>query len=65
MMVSTRVMDLMGQEDSLPGYGIAYTRQDCGKLFDQVRSIPGLFQLLDNTNHDIIIDALCIDFVVR
>lgn len=64
MIVSTKVVDLMEDEDALPGHSIAYTRQDSCKLFDQVWPIPGLFQLLDHTNHDIVTDALCVDFVV-
>lgn len=55
----------MEAEDSLPSHGIAYTRQDCGKLFDQVWPIPSLLQLLDDANYDVIIDTVRIDFVVR
>ena len=54
----------MEAEGSLPSYGIAYTRQDGGKLFDQVWPIPGLFQLLDDANYDVIVDAVCVDLVV-
>lgn len=64
-MVSTNAMDLMEAEGSLPGHGIAYTRQDRGKLFDQVWSIPSLFQLLDDAHYDVIIDTVCVNFVVR
>ena len=60
-MVSTDVVEC---ELSLPGHGIADTRQDGGKLFDQVWSVPGLFQLLDDAYHDIIVDAICVDFAV-
>lgn len=64
-MVSTRVLDVMEAGGSLPSHGIAYTRQDCGKLFDQVWPIPSLFQLLDDANYDVIIDTVRVDFVVR
>ena len=63
-MVSERIMEVMEAEDSLPSHGIACTRQDCGKLFDQVWPIASLFQLLDNTDHDVIVYTLCVDFVV-
>ena len=64
-MVSKRVMGVMEAEDSLPSHSIACTRQDCGKLFYQVWPIAGLFQLLDDTDHDVIVYTLCVDFVVR
>ena len=63
-MVSKRVMEVMEADNSLPCHGIACTRQDCGKLFDQVWPIAGLFQLLDDTDHDVIVYTLCVDFVV-
>ena len=64
-MVSKRVMEVREAEGSLPSHGIACTRQDCGKLFYQVWPIAGLFQLLDDTDHDVIVYTLCVDFVVR
>ena len=63
-MVSTMVMDVMEAWSSLPSHGIAYTGQDCGKLFYQVWPISGLFQLLDDTDDDVIVYTLCVDFVV-
>ena len=63
--ISTEFVCLIKAEFSLPGHGIAYIRQDCGKLFDQMRPIPSLLQLLDDANHDVIIDAFFVDFVVR
>ena len=60
-----KIHELMEADGSIPRHGIAYTRQDGGKLFDQVWSVPGLFQLLDDTDDDIIVDALCINLTVR
>ena len=54
----------MEKRNLLPGHGIAYTRQDCGKLLDQVWPIARLFELLNHADHDVIIDALSVDFVV-
>lgn len=64
ILVSIRVIDLVEWKESLPGHGVAYTREDCGKLLDQVWSISSLFQLLDHTNDDIIMNTFCINFVV-
>ena len=63
-MVSTRSRTWWKLRGSLPGHGIADTRQDGGKLFDQVWPVPGLFQLLDDAYDDIIVDSICVDLVV-
>ena len=57
-------MDVMEGLDLLPGHGIACTRQDCRELLDQVWPIACLLELLNHADHDIIIDALSVDFVV-
>ena len=48
----------------VPGDSIVDVRQDYGQIFYQVRSIPSLLQLFNHGNHNIIIDAVCVDLVV-
>jgi hypothetical protein len=35
--------------------------EDCGQVFNEMRSVARLFQLLDYCNDDVVVDAVCID----
>ena len=45
---------------SLPRYGVINIREGCGQLLDQMWSVTGLLQLLDDTDDDVIMDAVLV-----
>ena len=46
------------------GNRIAGCREHCSEFFDEMRSITSLLQLLEDSDNDIIVDALKIKFGV-
>lgn len=37
-------------------------RENGGELFDQMWTVPGLLELFDDSNDDVVVDAIGVDF---